>query len=349
MSTPRSGFRRAAATSWTLAGLGIAGVAGASALAYADTVKPAEALVPADAVELPAVPDAAPVNVPAAPVVAPPAVVLPAPTADKATDYPGLHNLVVFGDGIVSGSAPEGREGFETIRTLGFKTIVSVDGAEPDRLREVLEVELTSVESGLKSAAKIWESAGGYAPTIGILGAVMGLIHVMENLSDPAKLGSGIAVAFVATIYGVGAANLIFLPVAKKLLSIIARIVTLREMLIDGLVGIAKDDERTLDITLADDFNFEALRGKTIALAAKCHGVKNKAVPELTEEFIKKIGGEEMTLETLRDEVRDAIRRRKEQARDAAKSNQVIAHLFEKVEFELPQEVGAVDVGHGDR
>jgi trigger factor len=106
-----------------------------------------------------------------------------------------------------------------------------------------------------------------------------------------------------------------------------------------GLVGIAKDDERTLDITLADDFNFEALRGKTIALAAKCHGVKNKAVPELTEEFIKKIGGEEMTLETLRDEVRDAIRRRKEQARDAAKSNQVIAHLFEKVEFELPQEV----------
>ena len=73
MSTPRSGFRRAAATSWTLAGLGIAGVAGASALAYADTVKPAEALVPADAVELPAVPEAAPVNVPAAPVVPPPA------------------------------------------------------------------------------------------------------------------------------------------------------------------------------------------------------------------------------------------------------------------------------------
>jgi len=106
-----------------------------------------------------------------------------------------------------------------------------------------------------------------------------------------------------------------------------------------GLVGIAKDDERTLNITLADDFNFEALRGKTIALNVKCHGVKNKAVPELTEEFIKKIAGEEMSLETLRDEVRDAIRRRREQARDAAKSNQVIAHLFEKVEFELPQEV----------
>ncbi len=105
-----------------------------------------------------------------------------------------------------------------------------------------------------------------------------------------------------------------------------------------GLVGITKDEERTLNLTLADDFNFEALQGKTIAFAVTCHAVKNKAVPELTEEFIKKIGGEEMTLETLRDEVRDAIRRRKEQARDAAKSNQVIAHIFEKVEFELPQE-----------
>ena len=106
-----------------------------------------------------------------------------------------------------------------------------------------------------------------------------------------------------------------------------------------GLVGIAKDDERTLEIALPADFGFEALREKTISLAAKCHGVKNKAVPELTEEFIKKIGGDEMTLETLRDEVRDGIRRRKEQARDTAKGNQVIAHIFEKVEFELPQEV----------
>ena len=69
------------------------------------------------------------------------------------------------------------------------------DGAEPARLREVLEVEIGAQEARLKSAAKVWESAGGYSPTIGIIGAVMGLIHVMENLSDPAKLGSGIAVA----------------------------------------------------------------------------------------------------------------------------------------------------------
>ncbi len=117
-----------------------------------------------------------------------------------------------------------------------------VDGAEPDRLRDVLEVEIGAYEDQMKLSAKIWEAAGGYSPTIGILGAVMGLIHVMENLSDPSKLGAGIAVAFVATIYGVGAANLIFLPVAKKLLVNISRLVTMREMFVDGLVGIANGD-----------------------------------------------------------------------------------------------------------
>lgn len=117
-----------------------------------------------------------------------------------------------------------------------------VDGAEPDRLRDVLEVEIDSYEAQMKMGAKVWESAGGYAPTIGIIGAVMGLIHVMENLSDPSKLGAGIAVAFVATIYGVGSANLIFLPVGKKLLANITRLVTMREMFVDGLVGIANGD-----------------------------------------------------------------------------------------------------------
>ncbi len=130
-----------------------------------------------------------------------------------------------------------------------------VDGAEPERLREVLEVEISAWEHSLKAAAKVWESAGGYSPTIGIIGAVMGLIHVMENLSDPSKLGSGIAVAFVATIYGVGAANLVFLPVAKKLMANIARVVTLREMLVDGLVGIANgDNPRVLESRLQGYF-----------------------------------------------------------------------------------------------
>ncbi|WP_028994496.1 flagellar motor protein [Azonexus hydrophilus] len=117
-----------------------------------------------------------------------------------------------------------------------------VDGAEPERIRELLEVEVDTYEEELRQSAKVWESAGGYSPTIGILGAVMGLIHVMENLSDPTKLGPGIAVAFVATIYGVGLANLIYLPIAGKLKYYISRMVAAREMMIDGLVGIAVGD-----------------------------------------------------------------------------------------------------------
>lgn len=117
-----------------------------------------------------------------------------------------------------------------------------VDGAEPERLREVLEVEISTYEEEMKLSARIWEAAGGYSPTIGILGAVMGLIHVMENLSDPSKLGAGIAVAFVATIYGVGLANLVFLPMSNKLKSHINRLIVQREMIVDGLVGIANGD-----------------------------------------------------------------------------------------------------------
>ena len=117
-----------------------------------------------------------------------------------------------------------------------------VDGAEPERLREVLEVEINTYEQELRLSARIWEAAGGYSPTIGILGAVLGLIHVMENLSEPSKLGAGIAVAFVATIYGVGLANLVFLPMANKLKAHIARLIVRREMIVDGLVGIANGD-----------------------------------------------------------------------------------------------------------
>ena len=102
-----------------------------------------------------------------------------------------------------------------------------------------MDLEIGAYEEKHRAAAKIWESAGGYAPTIGILGAVMGLIHVMENLTDPSKLGSGIAVAFVATIYGVGSANLLFLPIGNKLKQIIASEVKRRELLAEGLVAIA--------------------------------------------------------------------------------------------------------------
>jgi chemotaxis protein MotA len=121
-----------------------------------------------------------------------------------------------------------------------------VDGTEPLVLQRVLEVEIDTFDQLHRQGAKVWEAAGGYAPTIGILGAVMGLIQVMENISDPAHLGAGIAVAFVATIYGVGLANLAFLPIANKLKTLIARQVLMREMLVDGLVGIAKGENPRL-------------------------------------------------------------------------------------------------------
>jgi len=121
-----------------------------------------------------------------------------------------------------------------------------VDGTEPLVLKQVLEVEIETFDDLHRQGARVWEAAGGYAPTIGILGAVMGLIQVMENLSDPTRLGAGIAVAFVATIYGVGLANLAFLPIANKLKALISRQVLMREMLVDGLVGIAKGENPRL-------------------------------------------------------------------------------------------------------
>ncbi len=117
-----------------------------------------------------------------------------------------------------------------------------IDGTPPDKIREIIAIDMHFYEIQQRSAVKIWNAAGGYAPTIGILGAVLGLIHVMENLSDPSRLGSGIAVAFVATIYGVGLANLIFLPISNKLRAIIQHEMMRREMLLNAWVSIANGD-----------------------------------------------------------------------------------------------------------
>ena len=117
-----------------------------------------------------------------------------------------------------------------------------IDGSEPESIRSIMNVDISTKEHFDMQAAKVFESMGGYSPTIGILGAVMGLIQVMGNLSDPSKLGSGIAVAFVATIYGVGAANLIFLPVANKLKNIVHRQALMREMIVEGMASIAEGE-----------------------------------------------------------------------------------------------------------
>ncbi len=116
------------------------------------------------------------------------------------------------------------------------------DGADSELIRDILENELDIEEENDTQAAKVYEAMGGYAPTIGIIGAVMGLIHVMGNLADPSSLGSGIAVAFVATIYGVGFANLLFLPMGNKLKTLVGRRNRIQMMLVDGLVCVAEGE-----------------------------------------------------------------------------------------------------------
>lgn len=114
------------------------------------------------------------------------------------------------------------------------------DGVTPDLLQETFSKQIELEEKKLNSAAKIWSDAGGFSPTIGIIGAVLGLIHVMGNLTDTSKLGSGIAVAFVATIYGVASANLLFLPIGNLLKKRIQDHMMVKEMILDGGVCILK-------------------------------------------------------------------------------------------------------------
>lgn len=117
-----------------------------------------------------------------------------------------------------------------------------VDGNEPEIVRSTMELEIIAQEDRDLQASKVFEGMGGYSPTIGIIGAVMGLIHVMGNLSDPSKLGGGIAVAFVATIYGVGIANLFLLPAANKLKSIVRQRSRYQDLVTEGLIAIAEGE-----------------------------------------------------------------------------------------------------------
>jgi chemotaxis protein MotA len=117
-----------------------------------------------------------------------------------------------------------------------------VDGSEPEAIRTVMEVELQTREDADTRAAKVFEGMGVYSPTLGIIGAVLGLMAVMQNLADPSKLGQGIAAAFTATVYGIGLANLFFLPVAAKLKGAIHSQSQVREMVIEGMLSIAQGE-----------------------------------------------------------------------------------------------------------
>ncbi|HEY3825682.1 MAG TPA: flagellar motor protein [Bryobacteraceae bacterium] len=117
---------------------------------------------------------------------------------------------------------------------------LAVDGIEPDKIRDIMECEIAVFEQNAEAESKVFEAAGGYAPTIGIIGAVMGLIQVMQHLADIEEVGRGIAVAFVATIYGVASANLFFLPAAAKLKARSHEVVRVRELMLEGILAIAE-------------------------------------------------------------------------------------------------------------
>jgi chemotaxis protein MotA len=126
-----------------------------------------------------------------------------------------------------------------------------VDGSEPEAVRAIMEVELNSREHADTRAAKVFEGMGVYSPTLGIIGAVLGLMAVMQNLADPTQLGHGIGAAFVATVYGIGLANLVFLPMANKLKTVVQAQSQMREMMIEGFVAIAQgDNPRSIELKL---------------------------------------------------------------------------------------------------
>lgn len=116
--------------------------------------------------------------------------------------------------------------------------LMAVDGSDSNAIRSTLEVMISQDEEHSENSAKVFEAAGGYSPTVGIIGAVLGLIHVMSNLSDINKVGAGIAAAFVATIYGVAVANIFFLPLAGRIKVRHQEEVRLMELMLSGVLAI---------------------------------------------------------------------------------------------------------------
>ena len=138
----------------------------------------------------------------------------------------------------------EASKASDPLMILGLEAVS--DGSDPALVKAMLGNQIDQLAEKVEGAAKVWESAGGFAPTIGIIGAVLGLIQVMQHLSDPSKLGAGIAVAFVATIYGVGSANLMFIPFATKLKIKYKKVFVMKELITEGILSIQAGESPAL-------------------------------------------------------------------------------------------------------
>ncbi len=146
-------------------------------------------------------------------------------------------------EGIIS-LEKEANNASDPLLTLGLGAVA--DGTDPTLVREMLENQIEQFENHINGAAKVFESFGGYSPTLGIIGAVMGLIQVMQNLSDPSKLGAGIAVAFVATIYGLFAANLVMIPISTRIKFIFQDVMLYKNMILEGVLSIQAGESPVL-------------------------------------------------------------------------------------------------------
>ena len=146
-------------------------------------------------------------------------------------------------EGIIS-LEKEAYNASDPLLTLGLGAVA--DGTDPTLVREMMENQIEQFENHINGAAKVFESFGGYSPTLGIIGAVMGLIQVMQNLSDPSKLGAGIAVAFVATIYGLFAANLVMIPISTRIKFIFQDVMLYKNMILEGVLSIQAGESPVL-------------------------------------------------------------------------------------------------------
>jgi len=144
---------------------------------------------------------------------------------------------------------------------------LAVDGTDLQQLRNIMELEILMLDQRGEAESKVFEAAGGYAPTVGIIGAVLGLIQVMKNLANIDEVGRGIAVAFVATVYGVGTANLFFLPAAAKIKSRVHAMVQNRELMLDGVISIVEGLNPKLIRTKLEAYNPGGKPGGTKAPA----------------------------------------------------------------------------------
>lgn len=152
---------------------------------------------------------------------------------------------------------------------------LAVDGTDLQDLRKLLEIDIALEEQQAEAEARVWEAAGGFSPTIGIIGAVMGLIQVMKNLANIDAVGHGIAVAFVATVYGVAAANLVFLPAANKIKARALLETQRKELIIEGVAGILEGlNPKLIAVKLAAFVAAEPERRKPKAVRAAEHPVE---------------------------------------------------------------------------